>query len=257
MTRTFLFFLLPFFLSGCAFHGGSMTGNAAISDAKFTVVGLATGTSSTVHVFGIGGLRTEGMVLEAKRNLYLNYPLAPGQALANVTVDFKRAFYVFVVKTTCIISADIIDFSDDPQNADFADYNQSISKNSLLESKGFVLSEKVIFYDGIKVRYGTITEFPNQSHAKVRVKRKDGVFLHEKMPLYVLYKTVNDKYVSLFSEHLRIGDKVMFSIHSGIEKEGIIIGLSQNEALIEFRNTDGSVRIFEKQHKYVKTGTGK
>jgi len=97
MKNVFFGILLIALLSSCASHVGVMTGNASISDANFNVIGLAVGSAKTQHIMGIGGLGKDALILEAKRNLYLKYPLKKGQALANVTVDIKRSAFPFCI----------------------------------------------------------------------------------------------------------------------------------------------------------------
>ena len=111
MLRKLLLFIIPaLFLSSCANHSGMMTGNAHLKDKNFKVVGLAYGSDYTTKVLGIGGLNKDALVLNAKKNLYSNFPLKEGQALANVTVDFKKEWLIFVMKTKVIVSAEIVDF---------------------------------------------------------------------------------------------------------------------------------------------------
>lgn len=106
-----LFISLLFILSGCAFHNGTFDSGVAITNNQFRVVGTAHGNAYTTHVFGLGGLATDALVHEAKRDLYSKYPLAKGMILNNITVDFKRSFYFFAMTTKVMISADIIDFN--------------------------------------------------------------------------------------------------------------------------------------------------
>ena len=98
------------FLSSCAFHGGMMTGNANLSGGDFEIVSIESGMAKTTHVFGIGGLDHQALVFEAKKNLYKSCPLKKGQALANVTVDFKRSYYFFAATTWVTVTADLVQY---------------------------------------------------------------------------------------------------------------------------------------------------
>lgn len=102
--------LILFLCNSCAFHKGVMTGNASLQGTNFELIDMATGKASTVKVLGIGGLNKNALVLEAKRDLYSNYPLSIGQAFANVTVDFKNSYILVVSITDVTISADIVQF---------------------------------------------------------------------------------------------------------------------------------------------------
>lgn len=112
LSRLLLLLLFIITINSCAFHSGVMSGSAALSNANFKVVDYAIGTAQTTHVLGIGGIGTEALVLEAKRNLYRNHPLSSGQALGNVSVDFKRSFYFVASTLKVVVSADIIDFNE-------------------------------------------------------------------------------------------------------------------------------------------------
>lgn len=98
-------------LGGCAMHMGYMNNSASLSQANFNYVNQSiSGTSTTVQVFGIGGLEKEAVIEEAKQAMLKDHPLQPNQALANITVNWKRAFYVVVIETKCTVTADVVEF---------------------------------------------------------------------------------------------------------------------------------------------------
>lgn len=97
-------------LSSCAFHYGYMNNSASLGANNFKYVKIVQGEATATYIFGFGGLEKQGLVLEAKRDLLQNYPLKDGQALANVTVDFKSTFILFVRTTKATITADIVEF---------------------------------------------------------------------------------------------------------------------------------------------------
>lgn len=98
------------FLSSCATHWGTMSGSASLSSNNFKVVRMSTGTASTTKIFGFGGLAKDALVLEAKKDMMQNNPLREGQALANVTVDFKNSFMFFVNTNKVTVTADVVEF---------------------------------------------------------------------------------------------------------------------------------------------------
>lgn len=108
--RTFVVIFSMFLLTSCATHWGMMSGNASLSANNFRVIKIATGTSQTTKIIGIGGLGKEALVLEAKKDLMQNNPLKEGQALANVTVDFKNSYMFFVETQKVTVTADIVEF---------------------------------------------------------------------------------------------------------------------------------------------------
>lgn len=97
-------------LSSCAFHNGIMNSSASLSANNFKIVKFATGSSGTTKVLGIGGLSKDALVADAKKDLLQNNPLKDGQALANVTVDFKNTYLLIVITTKVTVTADIVEF---------------------------------------------------------------------------------------------------------------------------------------------------
>lgn len=112
--RTLKFFVAIVFVAlisnSCATHWGTMNGSASLSSNNFKIVKMASGTASTKKIFGFGGLAKDALVLEAKKELMQNYPLKEGQALANVTVDFKNSFMFFVNTNKVTVTADVVEF---------------------------------------------------------------------------------------------------------------------------------------------------
>jgi hypothetical protein len=101
---------IAFLLSSCATHSGIMQGSASLSTNNFKLIKLASGTSQTTKIFGFGGLGKDALVLEAKKNMLQSNPLKDGQALANVTVDFKNSILFIVMTQKVTVTADIVEF---------------------------------------------------------------------------------------------------------------------------------------------------
>lgn len=106
MKTTFPICLLIFILSSCAFHSGMVSTDLAPENVFYEEV--AVGHSKTTQVFGIGGLKRDALVLDAKKNMYQNFPLDSGERYLNMTVDFKTTYVLMVRKLQCQVSADII-----------------------------------------------------------------------------------------------------------------------------------------------------
>lgn len=88
------------------------------------------GTAKTTHVFGIGGLKTQALVYEAKKDLYRSYPLSEGQAFANISVDFKRSYIFFVSKTIATLTADVVEFNEGSYDSVQKGMNQLVEYKS-------------------------------------------------------------------------------------------------------------------------------
>lgn len=107
----FILFIV-LFSSSCAMHNGLISSNAVLVDNQFKIVGLAIGEAESTKILGFGGFKQEAMVFAAKRDLYQHVDLQNGQALTNITVDFKREFYLFASKTKVTVTAEIVDFNE-------------------------------------------------------------------------------------------------------------------------------------------------
>ena len=103
------------FFVGCTFHSGILTpANVIIQENNFQKVKTIYGSASATYFFGIGGNEKEGLVNEAKQNLYSKYNLLPNQTITNITYDISHQIILGIYyKQTCYISADIIQFSVD------------------------------------------------------------------------------------------------------------------------------------------------
>jgi hypothetical protein len=113
----FIGFTIIVFLSSCAYHMGTVGGGTGVvTNQHYRSIDIAYGTAHTTNFLGIGGNKKDALVLEAKRNLYLNYKLRPTQIIGQTTVDFKRTFFFPVLTTKVTVSAEIIDFSMDSTN---------------------------------------------------------------------------------------------------------------------------------------------
>jgi hypothetical protein len=98
-------------LGGCAVHMGYMNNSAALGDSNFSYMQPSiSGSAEVTYIFGFGGLHHEAIVDEAKQNMLKEHPLKPNQALANVTVNYKNAVYVVVIKSKCTVTADVVEF---------------------------------------------------------------------------------------------------------------------------------------------------
>ena len=97
--------------SSCAIHNGYMNNSASLNQANFEYVQTSiSGSASTLHVLGIGGLDRSAIVEEAKLNMLKEHPLKPNQALANITVNWKNGFYFIAMTTVCTLTADVVEF---------------------------------------------------------------------------------------------------------------------------------------------------
>lgn len=109
--KLFIFIIGTCSLSSCAIHNGYMANSASLSQANFSYTKQSiSGHASTTKVFGIGGLWKQTLVEEAKKEMLEETPLQDNQALANITVNWKRSCFFFIVNNKCTVTADIVEF---------------------------------------------------------------------------------------------------------------------------------------------------
>jgi hypothetical protein len=102
---------LTIMLFSCASHQGYMSTNAVIIDTEFQIVGTAVGQSKSWKLLGVGGVNRDALVFDAKKDLYSSIELKPGQALTNITVDMKKAYYLLFWMEKVTVTAEIVDFN--------------------------------------------------------------------------------------------------------------------------------------------------
>jgi len=214
-----------------------MTGNAVLSSNNFKIIEFAHGTSTTTHILGIGGLSSDALVLEAKRNLLRSSPLRKGQALANITVDFKRAYYFLVNKTTVTVTADIVDFNNDPDlDNEIEEFNNQLQKDVY---KSFDIGEDVftvVLDISTRAKLLAVGKF----RCTLMYDDINGGSSTEKVMNYLVFKSNPDVRNKTHFGY-DIGDKVKISLFkdlgSGIQKISTIatiLGLSDNNIYVEF-----------------------
>lgn len=236
--------------SSCAFHIGTMSGNADLHGNSFELIDIAVGRASTLRVFGIGGLKKDAIVLEAKQNLYKNNPLKTGQAFANVTVDFKISHYLIVTKSDITISADIVQFNSQNGNNDSV---QTVFKN--IEKIGLRLKDpldsqfnetfmgdSIVFIKQEKIEKGKVIASTKQNDyffIKHTLNTEHSNIL--KIPKNKVYFISKPKLIET-NTSLKLNQQIEFQ-RNGIQLNGKVIGLGFNEALIQTNQNADPITI--------------
>lgn len=224
MRVLFFTLIVSLFTTSCAFHSGMMTGNAAITNSNFRYLGLAKGTVTTTHFLGVGGLKKDALIFEAKKDLLRRYPLRKGQALANVSVDMKRTFAFIVMKTRATVTADIVDYNVSNVSNEFDEINATHKIDDLQYSLvGCNTTDTVLFkYQG-SYEKGLIMGFYS-NYVKLKYFPGPGVdFVKSVSNEDILVITKYPNNVSDFG--FEVGDKVKFLSPKGNVVEGVVFGL--------------------------------
>lgn len=150
--KVFISGIVLIFAASCAVHNGTMINSASLSHNNFKIIGNVTGSSTSKIILGFGGMKKDALTLEAKQNMQSMYPLHAGQAYANITVDYKRSYWVFGITTKCTINADVVQFMETNYfPADTTEIQSVNGPTSFIckysEKNGFALNRVVFFYD--------------------------------------------------------------------------------------------------------------
>jgi hypothetical protein len=193
-----IFILFTTFTGCIAYHNGVLSNSGLLISNNFKYVKTdVSGSAKATYVMGIGGVKRQALVADAKKDMMLNNSLKANQALVNTTVNFKNSFFFgfIVVTTTCVVSADIIEFvpsiynssqisnqNNDVPNNNIPDnqQNNNITNHSYDQSVAANLSgnEKTIYlakskenltltnYPGIKsVKHGDVVKFIDKDNS--------------------------------------------------------------------------------------------
>ena len=114
MKRLLVFVFIGILFQGCiSLHNGVIAPNSVnVSTDNFQIVKSISGEASALYILGIGGAKKDGLVREAKINMYNDYPPKPNEIITNITVDNKQTFLFgfLVMQHSVIVSADVVKF---------------------------------------------------------------------------------------------------------------------------------------------------
>ncbi|MCA1764123.1 MAG: hypothetical protein LC664_14195 [Flavobacteriales bacterium] len=232
MKRIITFICLSVLISSCAFHEGIMTSSASLTDGDFRVVRFVSGSAKTVHIFGIGGLKPKALMYEAKKDMYLNFPLKEGQVYANISSDFKRSYFPFVGVTRATITADIVEFNpseDEKKNNVFNDLRNK-RETELLQQKTFVL-----FADTVGVWIGgelnKMEVVSNENTNSIILKGSNNTeFIYGEEQIFLLKPGIYE-----FTHGFDVEQSVQWKEY-GQNRAGVIVGINPKWAVIKSGN---------------------
>jgi hypothetical protein len=240
MMRRLLNFLLGIaILSSCAIHTGNTSSNAAVTDDNFRIMDLAIGQAQTKQVFGIGGLKPDALVLDAKRAMYRNYPLKAGQIYSNVTVDYKRSFYLIVVTTMVTVSADVVQFNPTESQKKEDLFSKQQVGNPISGPEVQLVGRNASDYlkIGAKVGVYTMGELKKMKIEKQLGKKRyellsadSSKFIYDVKSIYLIDELSYD-----FQHGYSVGEPVQWEVR-GESKTGMIVGVNEKMLVIKSGN---------------------
>jgi hypothetical protein len=211
MRKLFLFILVILTLTSCVtFHNGNVSSSSYDLEENVRAVGLAYGISSYYTILGMNGHRKDAMIMDAKRNMYEAFPLQPGQAYANYTLDIKSTVF-FVGRTVKVtVSADIVEKGVDK----ISPTKVSEKINSFYGSESLKVGEKILFSgSGYLSQEAVILKVKRNGAVKIGVLNFEGNFQ---------LKTINNSDALSFRECYMQKHNISYSAKKVTKEEAIV-----------------------------------
>lgn len=256
ITKLSLLASTAFVLSSCAVHTGMMTSSASLSNPNFSVVNIMSGSASAHYFLGIGGLNKAGLLAEARKNLFQSSALRKGQVLANLSVDYKTAFYLIYWQTTATITADLVEFNDsnvvssnvstDKPEEKPTQSNPALvlkeSPNKDVYAYDFKPKEEVMISSFGKFYIGQV-EAINSKKAFVSHFLRDGLPATTEKSINSVFKLTDDKE---FGKDYKctVGTKLLVQKPNDTVS-GTIIALGKKSFLFKYNKPNGNEKVIE------------
>ena len=119
MQKLILFILTIVLFSSCALHNG-LTSNlnnhnteVVLTKKNFKVIQRVYGEAEVDYVLGIGGLKRQALIAEARQRMLTNAGLeGTSRAVINETVEVRKSFFPFAKSVKVVVSAYVIEFTE-------------------------------------------------------------------------------------------------------------------------------------------------
>ncbi len=236
---------LALFLSACSSHSGNISTGSHID---CPLMYIATGTASYTRILEIGGSNIDGLILEAKRDLYRKFPYKKGIKLSNFSVDYKNTFLLIFHTTKVTVSADVY-------NCNTSILSDSLENNLPLNINGFNIKDTVIFSD---YEYGlvkaTILSHNADGTVKISYYSPSLLMITKFSTSYNKIYKINQDPENINNFGFEIGEKVkviLLNKNKNYKTKviGVIKAINSEKAIVEFISNNNVVsnQIVEKQ----------
>ncbi len=237
-----------FLTSSCAVHSGMITssqlGNTKIN---YRYEDVAVGYAKAKYFLGIGGLKKDALLSDAKRNLYLSYPLKPNQVFQNITLDRKTTYLFPFSKVELILVADVIELESGHEMSMGDDYLNILATSAVKSKDDLSNYEPVLLLEKGKAYAGRVVSI-NRRNATIFYVNADGLIRVGNKDYGGIYKvSIPDSWQDYTG--YTIGDTRNFSLKRASEStyviSGKIIGLNSMNILLETNSGLRSLRKHE------------
>lgn len=246
--KVFIFLSLTLLASSCAFHSGMIT-NSRLSNPRLTYdyKDVAVGYSKANYFLGLGGMKKDAMLNDAKRNMYLSYPLKPNQVFDNITLDRKSTYVFPFAKTEIILVADVIELDSAHRMSMSEGYLDALARSAVKSKENISNYEPVFLLENGKAYGGRVVSIGKRK-ATVFYVNANGLIRVGNKRYRDIYKTQN------LEEQQRkvgvsIGEEWNFSLHRSVKSyfnlQGKVIGMNNSRLLLETKTGAQSISIEE------------
>ncbi len=226
---TFLTVITALLFTSCATHEGTLSSGATPTE-NHNLVDIAIVTASSQQFLFFGGLKKDGLVMEAKRNLYTLYPPKKGRIYTNISVDLKKENYLLLFrKEKIFITADIYDLNVPIDN----EANNRFIGTKLQSTQNFNLNEFVYLFKGDSLLKAQVLQI-FEKELLIKYQKRNGELEIERLNGNDIIKKEN------FAGNVKkIGEQVSFNHKDAEVKnqsifEGNIVAMSKNAYVIEY-----------------------
>lgn len=231
MKKTLLIFLLLFLFYSCvSYQSGGISSDLVSPNSVYT--DIAIGSANSNRFLGLGGMRKDALLFEAKRSMMTSRPLRQNEAYANITYDWKRTFAFFIDRTKVTVTADVVTILENPIEDRYSEnYKSAIFlKNPTIDS-AFSIGKDVITS---RIFYGRIIESKQKHRSKVSYRNKKGEYKTRTIHHEFLY-TLKGQW-----KDFQVGDSIeYYTPYETRPIEALIIGIGLRRMMV--RTLEGNV----------------
>lgn len=211
-------------LSSCvAYQMGTTTPSTAGEKVIYT--DFAVGTAQSNRIFGLGGMRKDALILEARRQMVTARPLLDDEEYEHITTDIKHSFILMVYRTKVTMSADVVKHVPDTKGIRYTErYKEKVFQNSAKDST-FHVGQSIVTSLGVQ---GVILKNLNSTQSLIQTKNAYGE---------IITRIISHK--KLFSiegewKGYSLGESIVIKPEIDLEPiHGTIIGIGKERLLVK------------------------
>jgi hypothetical protein len=226
-----------------------MITNSRLSNPRLTYdyKDVAVGYSKANYFLGLGGTKKDAMLNDAKRHMYLSYPLKPNQVFDNITLDRKSTYVFPFAKTEVILVADVIELDSGHRMSMSEGYLDALVRSATKSKDNLSNYEPVLLVENGKAFGGKVVSI-NKTKATIFYVNSNGLIRVGNKSYRDIYKTTNTEALQA-KTGVEIGEEWNFTLLRGnkynFNLRGKVIGMNSTRLLLETQSGIQSISITE------------